>query len=395
MKRRIVVILCITLLMCAVLVSCKDNEEYPPCGGVITDEGDSYSELEFEASGTYEGGNSWFIGEVLEAHDGSILVEPHKNAAERKSADKISVSTNVKEGELPYDLKEGAIVCVVYNGAIAESYPAQINSTVKIEAYYANESTVGVIYSSAIRGDSVSTGALNTELIGAGQGGTWHNPIHKISNINDLRAYLDRSATTIEFTGEVYRSSAENMLIAKYDSEFFSENELYVTYFSASSSGDRFFSSSHYDEENNSFVIYVTPYIHGVTCDVAYWFAIAEVKKGSIPEGTSFDAIESEGIVAMYSYKDPESAMYSAHVTLMTEERYTMTFGALSSHIGKGTYEIKDGQLCLTEGYSGDTYVFSLSEDGSKAIFKKDLSTGRSWFSSFTDGSEFNYIRHK
>lgn len=233
MKRRIVIALCLAIFLCLALVSCKDKDNEKP-DDVITD-GGSYSELEFTASGEYDNGDRWFIGEVIEVNDGSILVKPHKNTVEIKSADKISVSTNVKEGELPYDLKEGAIVCVVYNGAIAESYPAQINSTTAI-------------------------------------------------------------------------------------------------------------------------------YI-------------------------------SDGAYRGYQYTDEENFTMSASFLITDGGSYTMTFGALSSHIGIGTYKIEDGYLYLTEGDSGDTYVFSLSEDGSKAIFKKDMSTGRSWFSSFTDGSEFNYVK--
>lgn len=399
MKRRIVVMLCITLLMCAVLVSCKDNEEYPPCGGVITDEGDSYSELEFEASGTYESGNSWFIGEVLEVGEDTILVKPHKNAAERKSADKIWVSTDVKEGDLPSTLRQGAIVRVGYDGAIAESYPAQINSTVRLEAYYASESSVGIILSGHSESSGVRKDALNADLIGIGKDGTTHYPVHKISSIEELRAYLDRCASIFSLAdpSKKPKGLADDMLIAKYDSEFFTQNELFIAYITASSGSYRYSCSADFNEENNSFTMYITKNLGGIgvmqTADVASWLAVAEFKKESIPEDATVDAISTVGIVATYSYIDPEQPLiYSSSIVLMEGDRYSMTFGALSSHIGMGTYEIKDGQLCLTEGNSGDTYVFSLSEDGSKAIFKKDMSTGRSWYSSFTDGSEFNYI---
>ena len=398
MKRRIVVILCITLLMCAVLVSCKDNEEYPPCGGVITDEGDSYSELEFEASGTYESGNSWFIGEVLEVGEDTILVKPHKNAAERKSADKIWVSTNVKEGDLPSTLRQGAIVRVGYDGAIAESYPAQINSTVRLEAYYASESSVGIILSGHSESSGMRNDALNADLVGIGKDGTTHYPVHKISSIEELRAYLDRCASIFSLAdpSKKPKGLADDMLIAKYDSEFFSQNELIIAYITAGSGGDRYSASAYFNEEHNSFVIYVTEYLQGITCDIAKWLAVAEIKKGSIPDDAMIDAECHVGVVANYSYLDPkEPIMYSSSITLMKGDDYSMTFGVLSSHIGIGTYEIKDGYLYLTEDDTKDTYVFSLSEDGSKAIFKKDMSTGRSWFSSFTDGSEFNYIKYK
>lgn len=71
-----------------------------------------------------------FKGTVLEVRDSSILVEPFEDEWERNSADQIDVgigSLEMKE-ETKAELKEGEEVLVGYNGAIAETYPAQLEA---------------------------------------------------------------------------------------------------------------------------------------------------------------------------------------------------------------------------------------------------------------------------
>lgn len=83
-----------------------------------------------------------FIGVVLENKQDYLLVEPATGSTELASADKIAVSigenTQLKlKGTMdainPEDIKVGNSVEIFYSGAIAESYPAQINSSHKIE----------------------------------------------------------------------------------------------------------------------------------------------------------------------------------------------------------------------------------------------------------------------
>ena len=73
-----------------------------------------------------------FIGNIIEAHDNYIIVEPEENASERKSSDKISIGiTRPTNGTNDFYVK-GNKVKITYNGVIMESYPAQIVAT-KIE----------------------------------------------------------------------------------------------------------------------------------------------------------------------------------------------------------------------------------------------------------------------
>ncbi len=84
---------------------------------------------------------SSFVGVVLENGQDYLLVEPVEGSQELASADKIMVSIG-ENTQLSLNGKTDAItvedigadsrVEIFYNGAIAESYPAQINSSHKI-----------------------------------------------------------------------------------------------------------------------------------------------------------------------------------------------------------------------------------------------------------------------
>ena len=74
------------------------------------------------------GANPYFNAEVLEVTEKNILVKPDDDSKETKSADKIYVSLDVIS-EIPVPtINTGDRVRVIYNGEIAETYPAQINN---------------------------------------------------------------------------------------------------------------------------------------------------------------------------------------------------------------------------------------------------------------------------
>lgn len=65
-----------------------------------------------------------FKAEILEVLESSILVKPLEGENELNSSDKISIG--LSKIEVPFNLVSGQIVEIVYDGMIAESYPAQI-----------------------------------------------------------------------------------------------------------------------------------------------------------------------------------------------------------------------------------------------------------------------------
>ena len=67
---------------------------------------------------------------ILEIHDDYYLVEPVEGSAELNSADQIAVP--ITDMNASSELEVGDILEIVYDGAIAESYPAQITNVYSI-----------------------------------------------------------------------------------------------------------------------------------------------------------------------------------------------------------------------------------------------------------------------
>lgn len=85
---------------------------------------DDYKKVEEEQ---YE-----FLATIIGVYDSSILVEPEEGTNERKSSDKISINITKPTNGTNNFYVVGNKVKVTYNGAIMESYHAQIIAT-KIE----------------------------------------------------------------------------------------------------------------------------------------------------------------------------------------------------------------------------------------------------------------------
>lgn len=67
-----------------------------------------------------------FQAVILEINDGYYLVEPVEGSVELNSADQITVPvTGMNDSSEP---EVGDVLEIVYDGAIAESYPAQITN---------------------------------------------------------------------------------------------------------------------------------------------------------------------------------------------------------------------------------------------------------------------------
>ncbi len=74
--------------------------------------------------------NATFQATILEIEDGYYLVEPVEGSTELNSADRIMVPmVNINPSQEP---EVGDTLEIVYDGTIAESYPAQINTVYSI-----------------------------------------------------------------------------------------------------------------------------------------------------------------------------------------------------------------------------------------------------------------------
>lgn len=73
-----------------------------------------------------------FDAVILDVYENAVLVEPVEGSTERLSSDKIMVSTNVSDSESLPELAVGKTIRIVYDGQIAETYPAQIDTVYAI-----------------------------------------------------------------------------------------------------------------------------------------------------------------------------------------------------------------------------------------------------------------------
>ena len=91
-----------------------------------------YAEFEVKENNSSTKDEYEFIAEIIEANEKSIIVKPDANSKEIKSSDKISIGiTRPTNGTNDFYVV-GNKVKITYNGAIMETYPAQIIAT-KIE----------------------------------------------------------------------------------------------------------------------------------------------------------------------------------------------------------------------------------------------------------------------
>ena len=77
-----------------------------------------------------------FVGTVLEETTTYMIVEPNEDEKERKSSDKIQINYATDHKDYLYGI--GRKVIIEYNGAIKESYPAQINTDYILTDGYEN-----------------------------------------------------------------------------------------------------------------------------------------------------------------------------------------------------------------------------------------------------------------
>lgn len=77
----------------------------------------------------------FFDAQILEVHPDYLLVEPNEESGERSSADKIEVTLPKNVKHTVKDFSQGMKLRVVYDGTVAETYPAKIENTYAVFAH--------------------------------------------------------------------------------------------------------------------------------------------------------------------------------------------------------------------------------------------------------------------
>ncbi len=91
-------------------------------------------------------------------------------------------------------------------------------------------------------------------------------------------------------------------------------------------------------------------------------------------------------VIGIYMFRDSEQTMKPSFI-LYTNGTFQMTFSAVSSYIGIGTYSLENGLLTLKTNDEDFIYCFDAVDD--KYVFNADASSDMVWFSDMYDGCVF------
>ena len=88
----------------------------------------------------------------------------------------------------------------------------------------------------------------------------------------------------------------------------------------------------------------------------------------------------------IYSLRDSEDIMPPS-ITLEEDGQFTFVFSALSSYIGRGSYEIKENRLVLNTDDGDFCYIFDMTDEG--LVFDAEESSENTWYADLEDGAIF------
>lgn len=156
---------------------------------------------------------------------------------------------------------------------------SDVNELFDIAVSYANWTENREIYFLGLNADKLSINSVQ------------HLPIFKFDTLQELENFKTKYADVLSMNSGYGEVSSFNETTEKYDSTFFEENTLMLTYVTSGSGSDRFGVNSIFCD-GNSFVIHVeqtnSPEIG--TCDMAGWFITVAVPDSMVKNCTSFDA---------------------------------------------------------------------------------------------------------
>ncbi|MBE6570537.1 MAG: hypothetical protein E7658_10045 [Ruminococcaceae bacterium] len=91
-------------------------------------------------------------------------------------------------------------------------------------------------------------------------------------------------------------------------------------------------------------------------------------------------------VLGIYMFRDSEEVMRPCFI-LYKDGTFSMTFSAVSSYIGIGTYENENGRLTLRTHDGDFVYCFDAVDD--TYVFDAEASSDIVWFSDMHDGCVF------
>lgn len=200
-----------------------------------------------------------------------------------------------------------------------------------------------------------------------------HIPVQKIDSRERLA----------DFEENISASSELAEYVEAFDENFFEENILLAAYIESGSGSYRYYLSNMYIE-NGGLTLGISQKLMPpdicVTCDMAYWIVLVEVKRDKISDVEIFDAIYE----TRHSYYDVQGDFYSPMLTLdeNSSEGYFVYFADESRREIYGYFKASDKGLVLTSENGEEKIAFSF--EGDDLVFDAENTVSESV--SFVDG---------
>lgn len=272
--------------------------EEPKVEDTTKDKGGKESPQDKEDNLKYDPNEKYtLIGKVAEIFPNELLVEELNTLIITGKANQYYVPTH--ETGIPLELKAGDLVIVTHSGEVKLSAPARITKVFKIEKHTLVESLPlrpiapinpgllkpihtfdsEVVYANWTSAESIYWGSLNA---GA------QYPMYKFTSKTDVENFKSK------FSSILSMNKFEELSL-NYDDEFFKNNEILLSYVTASSGSVRYMVNAVSVIGKRAVIELNVDYPEIGTCDMAGWFVIVIVPKGTLDNCTQFETIISNG----------------------------------------------------------------------------------------------------
>jgi len=318
-----------------------------------------------------------FKARIIESNGDTVIVEPLANEDIRRSSDRISVEIGNVKKYVPEILPVGTLVEIVYDGNIAETYPAQINVLGFRTIMEESEIPTVVAYANWSPNESnLIRECLNSDTMSISS--VQHLPIFKFETKAELDEFKNKYKDDYTMDQGYDGNPSFNEVTGNYDDNFFKDNTLTLAYISAGSGSFRY-GVSEVTKENGTLMMTVTqlnaPEVY--TDDMSGWFLMAEVTKEYLKDCTKFDAqfVKDTNLITLTTNEIEESNQISFE--LSKEKSDALKFMVTNTTnwtketcdgIPNFTFELDNNKYGI-EVYSSQIHIVDRSNGRGEAVF--------------------------
>lgn len=279
-----------------------------------------------------------FNAVVTEMGDQHFLVRPVEGEGILSSADLISVSKTIKDEKVLPEIQEGDEVKIVYDGTVAETYPAQLSKVYDIQLVSKADAAGRILNVQYIRTNGYMEWLEYPRFI-------------RITSEADLEAYYETYVGMYQLN-QHYNLDEKSWLetVSRYSDAWFAEHELYMLVLEEGSGSIRHHVTGLEEIEGKTYLSMERIVPECCTCDMAEWHILLETDKTIPFAGIKTPENDKQTDSPVYTVQQAADMlnaymMACAENKLSDEERQTVT-NLKNPGIEKLSFgEIKDLEL--------------------------------------------------